>query len=252
MSYKAKSYWFALLFFLPFALITPNVQAQDAPTKSQLDFRFMHLSVEDGLAHNSVTVVIQDSTGFMWFGTADGLSRYDGYSFTNFKHDPSNKQSLSGNEVNDLLLADDGRLWVATETGGVSIFDPLTETFSQFQPDNQPDFERTNVTSLFKDEVGNIWLGMSEGRVGEFDQANNVYRAYQLPRESDPRFVWDITREGTGTVWFAASTVFRMDLETAVIAPYRPVHWKGNARCFSRRAAMIICANRFGSLRFLI
>src|SRR6185436_1274494 len=73
----------------------------------------------DGLPHNQINRIVRDSRGFLWFCTGDGLSRFDGYSFTNF----GTPQGLPHRRVNDLLETRDGRLWVATEAGLVR-FDP--------------------------------------------------------------------------------------------------------------------------------
>ena len=63
------------------------------------DQKFEHISVEHGLSHSTVNCILQDSKGFMWFGTDDGLNRYDGYSFTVYRHNPDDPQSLSHNQV---------------------------------------------------------------------------------------------------------------------------------------------------------
>src|ERR1700712_5946468 len=60
---------------------------------------FEHITDRDGLINNSVTAIIKDSEGFMWFGTFNGLSRYDGYSFTHYVNDPKDKSSLSDNRI---------------------------------------------------------------------------------------------------------------------------------------------------------
>ena len=70
--------------------------------------RFNRLSAEQGLAQSSVNAIHQDRSGFMWFGTADGLSRYDGYRFRNYRHERGNPESMSGNFVRAIAEDDDG------------------------------------------------------------------------------------------------------------------------------------------------
>jgi len=62
-------------------------------------FKFEHLSLEDGLSQSTVYAILQDNKGFMWFGTQDGLNRYDGYQFTIYRHNPTDSNSLSHNEI---------------------------------------------------------------------------------------------------------------------------------------------------------
>lgn len=81
------------LLILLYAMATAHVSAVNR------SFYFEHLKVEDGLAQNTVMAILQDSKGFMWFGTKDGLNRYDGYQFRTFRNDPSDSTSLGNNYV---------------------------------------------------------------------------------------------------------------------------------------------------------
>ena len=63
------------------------------------NLKFEHLTVEDGFSNNFIRSFAQDSSGFMWFATEDGLNKYDGYTFTVYRHDPANQASLSDNNV---------------------------------------------------------------------------------------------------------------------------------------------------------
>ena len=88
-------------------------------------FRFDKLSVEDGLSQLSVTSILQDRHGFMWFGTQYGLNRFDGYDFQVFKHDSERSDAtLSANFIRSITEDPvDGKLWVGTGSGGISRFD---------------------------------------------------------------------------------------------------------------------------------
>lgn len=81
------------------------------------DFRFKQITTNDGLSQSTVTAMLQDSKGFMWFGTRDGLNRFDGYKFKVFKNDPGNRLSLSNNFVTDILEARTGALLIVTRSG---------------------------------------------------------------------------------------------------------------------------------------
>ena len=77
--------------------------------------RFERISLEQGLSQSTVFSMLQDSQGFMWFGTEDGLNKYDGYTFTIYKHDPDNPNSLSSNAVSAIYEDQEGMLWIGTE-----------------------------------------------------------------------------------------------------------------------------------------
>ena len=70
-----------------------------ATAVAQQDFKFDHLTQKQGLSQNTVLCILQDRQGFMWFGTQDGLNRYDGYDFTVFRHDPADPKSLTENFI---------------------------------------------------------------------------------------------------------------------------------------------------------
>ncbi len=105
-----------------------NVHAQ------KNDIKFEHISLEQGLSQSSVYCILQDSKGFMWFGTQDGLNKYDGYSFTVYKHDPQEPQSLSHNRVHSIYEDQSGVLWIGTGDG-LNQFDREKETFTHYQHD---------------------------------------------------------------------------------------------------------------------
>jgi ligand-binding sensor domain-containing protein len=81
------------------------------------DLKFTHLTTNDGLSQSNVTAILQDRRGFMWFGTRDGLNRYDGNNFVVYKNNPKGPDSLTSNTVHDLMEDDQGYLWIATYTG---------------------------------------------------------------------------------------------------------------------------------------
>ena len=97
--------------------------------------RFERLSLEQGLSQSYVNCILQDRRGFMWFGTQDGLNRYDGYGFTVFKHDALDPGSLSHNTVWALHEDRDGTLWIGTDGGGLDRWEPSTGSFQHLRHD---------------------------------------------------------------------------------------------------------------------
>ncbi|WP_143072936.1 ligand-binding sensor domain-containing protein [Parapedobacter indicus] len=115
-------------------------------------YYFTHYQVENGLSNNAVLCSAQDQMGFMWFGTKDGLNRFDGYSFKVFHSDPDNPNGLGSNFIRALFVDEMGRVWAGTDQG-IYIFDPTSETFSLFHP------TITNeILGIEGDQEGNIWF----------------------------------------------------------------------------------------------
>ena len=145
------------LFFGTLALLIP---AQAQPT-----LRFEHLSTPEGLSHPGVGCLVQDREGFLWFGTRDGLNRYDGYRFKRYKHDlydPTN--TLPHNWILDVLEARDGTLWVST-AGGLCRLDKRTGRVTSYRVETEPGSEWDAGNQLFEDQRGAIWMGSSRGLV---------------------------------------------------------------------------------------
>ncbi|MDI9879293.1 hybrid sensor histidine kinase/response regulator transcription factor [Flectobacillus longus] len=115
-------------------------------------FSFRHYEVEDNLSYNSVMCSMQDSKGFLWFGTKDGLNRFDGYSFKVFRKIENNPKSLGNNTVFSICEGDQQTIWVGTYAG-IYQYNTITEQFSLL-PDTKEHFIRTIKT----DDEGNVWF----------------------------------------------------------------------------------------------
>jgi ligand-binding sensor domain-containing protein/two-component sensor histidine kinase len=152
--------------------------------KSQsLSNRFDRLTFGSDPSRNSITSIIQDEQGFMWFGTKFGLIRFDGYNHKVFIYDHKTKNSLSNNFIRDLLLDNDGKIWIATDGGGISIFDPLKESFSTINLQTAfPDYERINeVWTIHQDNQNPnsvMWVGTSEGLI-KFNTADSSFTIFR-------------------------------------------------------------------------
>jgi ligand-binding sensor domain-containing protein len=149
-----------ILFIVMFFWFGSKVSADNSferQLKNQpLDFTYF--TMEQGLSQANVFAMMQDKTGYMWFGTDDGLNKFDGYTFTVYKNDPSDPDSLSNNQINGIEEDSDGYLWIATYRGGLNQFNPITGKFKhyQFNPRNPNDpnglsHEYINVMKQDKD-----------------------------------------------------------------------------------------------------
>ncbi|MBX2990358.1 MAG: hypothetical protein KF749_04215 [Bacteroidetes bacterium] len=170
-----------------------------------LDHRIQTYSVEDGLSQSSIWCIIQDSQGFMWFGTADGLNRFDGYTFKVYRHDARDSSSLRSNTVWSLLEDRAGRIWVGT-LQGLHRFDRRTETFS-YLPDDAAYHAahlRSIIYSLVEDRDGNIWISSAEG-VSVLDSSGRLreYHATDLGLKADGENVRAHFVDDEGNVWLS-------------------------------------------------
>lgn len=132
---------------------------------SQNKITFDKLTVEDGLSQTSVISISQDSLGFMWFGSKDGLNRYDSRQFEVFKNANNDNQSLSSSQnINTLLTDKAGNLWVGTQKG-LNQYLAATKTFKRYlnSANNKQSLSNNTVRCLYQDNQGNIWVGTENG-----------------------------------------------------------------------------------------
>jgi len=123
---------------------------------------------------------MQDSRGFMWIGTRDGLNRYDGYSFINYKYSAIDNNSLSSNVVTDVVEDKQGNLWIGTSIG-LNKYDFKSGRFSRYQYDNKNvnSLSYNTINDLAIDHEGNLWIGMQKGGLDFFDIKKNKFTHYR-------------------------------------------------------------------------
>ena len=124
------------------------------------DLRFKQLNIEDGLSQSRISAIVQDSKGFIWVGTEDGLNRYDGYEFQIFTFDPKDSNSIANNVIRALAADDSGNLWIGTSFGGLNNYNAKTGKFTSYR--HNPD----NPKSLSSDRVEDISSGIVRGIYG--------------------------------------------------------------------------------------
>ncbi|HEC42133.1 MAG TPA: hypothetical protein ENI20_04820 [Bacteroides sp.] len=91
--------------------------------------QFEHYAVEDGVSQSAIICLFQDSEGFIWIGTQNGLNKYDGYKFENYYNDPGDSNTISKSWIFDITEDQNGDLWIGTK-GGLNRFDKKTGRFS--------------------------------------------------------------------------------------------------------------------------
>lgn len=149
------------------------------------ELTFEHLSIADGLSNSTVNCILKDSRGFMWFGTNDGLNKYDGYQFTVYKNSPANLRSINSYEVMAIMQDSDQTIWIATKRGGLDRYDRKTDVITNVVPayDEQNIVESLYVLSILQDHTGKIWFGTEVG-LYSLDKETRKFAKY-LAADSD-------------------------------------------------------------------
>lgn len=126
---------------------------------------FQKKNIADGLSQSVVLAVLQDSQGFMWFGTYDGLNRYDGYQFKQFRYEPEDLTTVSNNAITVLFEDSKNRLWIGTEGGGLNLYDRKMQSFVRYRHNKADESSLSHdvITSINEDSQGRLWVGTLNG-----------------------------------------------------------------------------------------
>lgn len=207
-----------LLITLLFALAAGTARAGflDQPA-------FSRIAVPEVESLGGVFAMAQDQQGFLWFAGKNGLARYDGYRVDLFRHDPDDPHSLSSNDINDLLVDRQGRLWIATLSGGgLNRFDFASRTFVRYSrdPTNPHSIQSQNLYALAEDSRGGLWLATHDAGVLRLDHATGHFS--QIPQLASVA-VRDLAIDRFDNIWAATSDrgLYRLHTTRPDVEVYR-------------------------------
>jgi ligand-binding sensor domain-containing protein/signal transduction histidine kinase len=231
----------------------PPAAAYSPPAQDETStIRFDRLSAQDGLSQNGVLTIWQDRIGFMWFGTEDGLNKYDGYDFTVYTHDPDDESTISDNLVSVIHEDQDGVLWLGTKSG-LDRFDRTSGTFSHYRndPDDAHSLGGEWVVAMYEDREGVSWVGTNEGGLDRFDRAAGTFTHYRHDPDDTTSLADDavgvITEDGDGTLWVGTDGgLNRFDRSTGTFHRYQ--HTLGDLHSLGGNEVSAIVEDNRGAL----
>lgn len=222
--YSEKQMFVKLIAFLFFVLIfLAEILAQESIV-------FNHLTVNNGLSQNSVTCIFQDQKGFMWFGTQDGLNRFDGYKFKVFKNIPSDSTSLIENFIFSIFENSLGELFIETQSKRIHKYNPLNESFSLIEDKltDLSEYRLNTVGAVFYDKNNIKWIGGAGRGTGleRIDlKTGNVIRYKNDPKNPASLTndkVYSIFRDSKGILWVGTfNGLNRLDEETGKFTHFK-------------------------------
>ena len=223
--------------------------------------RFHHITPEDGLPSRNIYAIHQDQLGFLWLGTADGLVRWDGYSFTSYSQRADDPTSLHGRLVVAILEDHDGVLWVGTRSGGLNRFHRASDTFTHFRhdPEDSGSISMDAVEAIYQSRDGTLWLGCGEkesyatsGALNRFDPGTNRFVRYEHDPHDDTSLsqapVSAIIEDGQDRLWVGTfgAGLDRLDRETSRFTHHR--HDPSDNSSLSDDTVVAITEDRSGRL----
>jgi ligand-binding sensor domain-containing protein/signal transduction histidine kinase len=232
--------WLCLLF-----LATANAADRTGVER----VRFRNIGVSDGLSQSTGMDIVQDADGFVWIATQDGLDRYDGYGFRVYKHDRSDNWSLASNKLRRLMVDRQGRLWVATDNGGLSRYDSRLDRFDNFLPDAKSPGALGSefVAAILQDRAARVWVTTRDHVPQRFDESSGGFQ----DSVCDNRFLRqgpDMVELPDGNLLFGtANGLLRCDTGTGAVSEWQPAaneHLQVGRMHVSPRGEVWVAASR--------
>jgi len=185
------------------------------------NIHFKHLTTDHGLSYSYVRCFFQDKQGFMWFGTFDGLNKYDGYGFTVYRNQLDNPNSLTSNVIRSICGDRQGNLWIAT-IQGLCLYDQERDLFVNYDWKNGFNLDSFDIWNLFQDSQGKLWIGSTGNGLYRYDPENNqsVQYSYDLdnPNSLSSNIVRQIYEDSRGNLWIGTEggglNLFNRDKQT--------------------------------------
>jgi len=195
MQHPLTRIFFTLIFYF---LIISSLKAQ---TQS----RFLEkIGIESGLSSNYPNSIIQDSKGFIWIGTNNGLNRYDGYQYKVFKYDANNTNTISDNLINDLLEDSKGNIWIGTSGGGLNLYNTTTGVITRFKHKRN---DATSISSdvvlrIYEDSKLRLWVGTKNG-LNLLDRSTMTFQSWLQPNKCQKckYSIKGIVEDPKGNLW---------------------------------------------------
>jgi signal transduction histidine kinase/ligand-binding sensor domain-containing protein/DNA-binding response OmpR family regulator len=143
------------------------------------DLVFRHINSTNGLSQSYGVAITKDHKGFMWFGTQDGLNKYDGYNIIVYKFSPSDSGSISNNFINKIYCDKQNNLWIGTKNG-LNLYDRVKDRFIRFvnNPLDPHSIAIGSVDDIYEDSRGNLWIGTQNG-LHLMDRRTKIFVSYQ-------------------------------------------------------------------------
>lgn len=207
-----------ILFLLPFLGLHLHLMSGDR-------LHFHHLNMNDGLSQNSVYSIYQDQTGYMWFGTSDGLNRYDGYRVKVYTHNPDDPGSISRGWLVTMAEDPDGNLWIGSFGYGIAVYNPQTDRFVHHihEPGNPDTVAGNTIFSICRGTNGEMWVGTDQG-LSCYSREKGTFTTHRAnpddPGKLGDNLVRTCLMDQTNTLWIGTSKgLYRSTQETAGFQP---------------------------------
>ncbi len=177
------------------------------PQATSINFR--HIKSENGLSNSTIETILQDNRGFLWFGTRDGLNRYDGSQMIIYRNNSTDSSSISDNYITSLFEDKQHNLWVGT-VNGLNKFDPGLNRFTRLKnnPADQKSISNNHISSIYGDTKGRIWIGTTGGGINLYSVDRNGFQRIACIQNSNKAElnIYTFFEDSRGNLWAGTET----------------------------------------------
>ena len=235
-------------------LLLISLLLQSAPHFQPREISFEHLSAKDGLSQGYVTSIIQDSLGFLWVGTQDGLNKYDGYKFTVHTYSDIDSNTISDNWVTSIAIDSEQNLWIGTGGKGVTKFNYSgRENFRySFNSLDSTGLCHGFISDVFIDSEELIWFATWGGGLCQYDPSIDKFFHFRKDESSinplSDNELSTVFEDSDGYIWLGTykSGIDRFDKKTGTVKNFQNIETESTSLCFNWVTS--ICEDNKGNL----
>lgn len=177
------------------------------------DLTFKSITRADGLSNSTIECIAQDSRGFIWIGTRDGLNKYDGYEMVVYKNNPKDSNSISDNYIRYIYEDRQNNLWIGT-SNGLNLFNRRDGSFRRFkyQVNHSNSLSNNQVNYIYEDSRNNLWISTYGGGLNRLDRKTNSFTAIEprTVKDSRDKFTTYIYEDSRHNLWIATEAGLKL------------------------------------------
>lgn len=187
-------------------IVILSLISKNAYANSYNDINFKSLTIENGLSQSTVETILQDSNGYMWIGTNDGLNKYNGYSFKKYEHDIYDKNTISSNYIVDIVEDNDGYIWVST-TNGLNKINPQNDNIiNYFSKSKGGNLSNNRICEILVRKNNDILVTTSDG-LNLYNKDTDSFERILAGKDDLPsQYIHSIEEDYYGNIWLGTQS----------------------------------------------
>lgn len=203
---------------------------------------FISLENEQGISENIVQTILQDNKGYMWFGSNDGLVKYDGYRTKKYRQTPFEENTLLDNYIIDIEEDKDENIWIGTNKG-LTKLNPKEEIFTHYIKREKINSEK--ISAIFKDKENNLWVGTSDSGLSKYDKKKDKFIPIEAKLTS--KEITIIDEDSKGNLWIGTKYgLNKLDKKTKDVKSY--LYHEDDDKTLSGNYINTICEDKYGDI----